>query len=336
MPRRAHARRSRNASSSRSSASARIGRGVAKLKRNQVSPPGPNCGPGLAENPRPAADARGNIVRLKSGSRKIRPGKIRGVEPHRPRTGRRSLDSRIEQISIALEIWQQLIKPAVAGSPRRFRRHHAEGIIGAKSTRRDTGIDPALQRDVRRHAGADMGAGKIESLGSGDARDQAIGDIGRGDDRWSVPGAIENKIAMDFVGNRNQIVLAAEGGERANLLSRPNRATRIMRATEKHDPGARRQRRAQGVEIHHVAALTLDQLRIEDASVVGQNDPAERMIDWREYHDLVTRFADGLQDEAQPRHDTRSLAHPRRIELTGRADAPANRQSAAAQLPVSA
>ena len=43
------ARRSANASSSRPSASSRIGRGVAKLKRSQVLPPGPNCSPGLAK-----------------------------------------------------------------------------------------------------------------------------------------------------------------------------------------------------------------------------------------------------------------------------------------------
>src|SRR6185312_1127525 len=100
------------------------------------------------KDPGSAANARRNIVSLKSGSRKVHPGKIRGVEPHRPRTGRRGLNSRIEQITIALEIWQQLIQPAVAGSPRRFRRDHAEGIIGAEPARRDTGINPALQRDV--------------------------------------------------------------------------------------------------------------------------------------------------------------------------------------------
>ena len=44
-----YVRRSLKASSRRSSASLRIGRGVAKLKRSQVSPPGPNCSPGLAK-----------------------------------------------------------------------------------------------------------------------------------------------------------------------------------------------------------------------------------------------------------------------------------------------
>ena len=46
---RAHLRKSLNASSRRFSASSRIGRGVAKLMRSQVAPPGPNCSPGLTK-----------------------------------------------------------------------------------------------------------------------------------------------------------------------------------------------------------------------------------------------------------------------------------------------
>ena len=67
-------RKSANASSNRESASSRIGRGVAKLKRSQVSPPGPNCSPGLAKmrargvEPDPAEARRWYEMAQKLGS----------------------------------------------------------------------------------------------------------------------------------------------------------------------------------------------------------------------------------------------------------------------------
>src|SRR5581483_8251152 len=59
-------RRSANAASRRRSASSRIGRGVAKLKRSHVSPPGPNCGPGLAK-------MRARVLTLAATSSGVRP-----------------------------------------------------------------------------------------------------------------------------------------------------------------------------------------------------------------------------------------------------------------------
>jgi hypothetical protein len=50
-----------------------------------------------------------------------------------------------------------------------------------------------------------MGAGEIEGLGRGEASDQAIGDLGCGRERRRVPDAAQQQVAMDLVGNQNQI-----------------------------------------------------------------------------------------------------------------------------------
>ena len=44
------------------------------------------------------------------------------------------------------------------------------------------------------------------------------------------------------------------------------------------------------IEVHLVAALTLHQLRVEDAAVVGENDLAEGVIGRWKHHDLVARL----------------------------------------------
>ena len=72
--------------------------------------------------------------------------------------------------------------------------------------------------------------------------------------------------------------------------------------------------RAQRIEIHGVAAIGLDQLRIENAPLVGDNDPAEGMIGGREDDDLVAGRAHGLKDETQPGDDPGRRAHPARVD----------------------
>ena len=59
--------------------------------------------------------------------------------------------------------------------------------------------------------------------------------------RGRVLGAVEDEIAMDLVGNQEQVVLGAEGGQRADLFGRPDGAARIVRAAEEDDLRPRRQ-----------------------------------------------------------------------------------------------
>ena len=155
-----------------------------------------------------------------------------------------------------------------------------------------------------------MGAGQVERLGGGDAGDQAVGDLGRGGDGRRVLGAGEDEVAMDLVGHQQQIVLGAKAGQRTNLVGRPHGAAWIVRAAEENDLGPRRQLLAQRGEVHGVAAVGLDQLRIEDAPLVGQDDAAEGVIGGREDDDLVAGGGGRLQDEAEPRHDAGRRADP--------------------------
>ena len=92
------------------------------------------------------------------------------------------LDALIEHIAALGKITQQFIKPRFTRPPSRLGRDHAESVVGTKPARRNACIEPALQRGIRGEARAHMRAGEIERLGRGDARDQAICDLGRGRD----------------------------------------------------------------------------------------------------------------------------------------------------------
>ena len=186
---------------------------------------------------------------------KIDPREIGAVETHRAGAGRRGLDSRVEQIAALGEIGQQRIEPRLAGPPCRLGRDHAEAVVGAKAARRDPRVEALLQRRIRGDARADMGAGEIEGLGRGDAGDQTVRDLGRGRHCRRVLRAGENEIAMDLVGNQDQVVLGAEGSQRAKLIRRPDGAAGIVRAAQEDDFGSRRQLAAQRIEIHRVAPL---------------------------------------------------------------------------------
>ena len=102
--------------------------------------------------------------------------------------------------------------------------------------------------------------------------------------------------------------------QRAKLVGRPDGAAGIVRAAKKNDLRARRQLGAQRIEIHRVAAIGLDKLRIEDAPLIGDDDPAEGVIGRRKDDDLVAGLAHRLQDQTEPGDDAGRRAHPARID----------------------
>ena len=130
-------------------------------------------------------------------------------------------------------------------------------------------------------------------------------------------------------------MLGAEGSQRAKLIRRPDGAAGIVRAAQEDDFGSRRQLAAQRIEIHRVAPLGLDKLRIENAPLVGDNDLAKGVIGGRKDDDLVAGRADGLKDEAEP--DTMPGVGLTQLGFTRKPWRRAIQStSAAAQLPVSA
>ncbi len=243
-------RKSRNASSSRPSASSRIGRGVAKLKRSQDLAARSKLRAGAGKDARAALDPGSDLLGRQAGPGKIDPREVGGSKPHRACAGRCGLDPRVEQIAALGEIGQQRVEPRVAGAPRRLGGDHAEAVVGAKAARHDPRVDTTLQRRIRGDACADMGAGQIEGLGRGDAGDETVCDLGRGDDGGRVLRAVKEQIAMDLVGNQDQVVLGTECGQRADLIDGPDGPTGIVRAAKENDLRPRRQLGAQRIEVH--------------------------------------------------------------------------------------
>src|SRR5262249_54821297 len=126
--------------------------------------------------------------------------------------------------------------------------------------------------------------------------------------------AAVNEIAMDLVGNQEQIMPLAKSRQSANLIGRPKGAARIVRTAEKDSLCAGSQPFTERIEVHNVTALSLHKLCIENLPLIGKNNAAERVIGRRKDDNLIARLADGLKDEAQPGNDTRDRAYPPRLD----------------------
>ena len=159
---------SSNAASSRAIASSRMGRGVAKLRRSHVAPPGPNCSPGLTNN-RARSLIRAAITSAgKRRARQIDPRKVGGIQTHRPRTRYSRLNPPRKKVAIALQIRQQCIEPSFTAAPPSLGRQHPKAVVRRQAAGRDPSVELRFQNFVRCHTCADVRARQIERLGGGD------------------------------------------------------------------------------------------------------------------------------------------------------------------------
>ena len=106
----------------------------------------------------------------------------------------------------------------------------------------------------------------------------------------------------------------AKGCQPLDLLRCPNRPAGIVRTAEENRLGPGCQLCGQRIQIHPIASVHQIHGRIQDASVIGRDDPAKGVIDRRKQNDLVSGLAHRLQDQPKPRHHPRRRAHPAGIE----------------------
>ena len=80
-----------------------------------------------------------------------------------------------------------------------------------------------------------------------------------------VAAAGQDEVVVDLVGDEQQVVVAAEGGERAQLVAAPDPAAGVVRRAEHEHALAAGQRGGERLEVHRVAAvLAQHQRRLDD------------------------------------------------------------------------
>src|SRR5215470_10204309 len=141
----------------------------------------------------------------------------------------------MEEIAICSEVGQQRVEPGLTGPPRRLRRDHAEAVVGGKTTRGNALIETLLERAIGGNAGTDVRAGEIEGFCRRHASDQPVRDFGCCGKGGRVPRAGKNEIAMDLVGDQDQVMPGAKSRQRADLLAPPYGPAGVVRAAEEDD-----------------------------------------------------------------------------------------------------
>ncbi len=121
----------------------------------------------------------------------------------------------------------------------------------------------------------------------------------------------EEQVAVDLIRDDRDVVFEADLGHPGELLAREHAAHRIVRVAEDERARAGMDRRAEAVEIGHVAAVALAAERGPVAAelVVGRG-PEDRGIDRQLHEQAVARRGEGVAGHVESRghaggHDER-------------------------------
>ena len=95
---------------------------------------------------------------------------------------------------------------------------------------------------------ADLPPGERVRLAGARQGQRPLRHPGQGRDRH-VLGAVEGQVLVDLVGDHDEVVLDRHVGHRLQLLPAEHRPGRVVRAVEQHEPGARRHRGPQRVDV---------------------------------------------------------------------------------------
>ena len=104
----------------------------------------------------------------------------------------------------------------------------------------------------------------------------------------------EGKVFVDLVGDEPQIVLPAQLGDAGDLVGGEHGAGWIVRAVDPDNPGSRRHRAGESVEIG-MKTLVGAQRHIDHACPARPDDPGIGAVDWLGQDHLVTGSGEAVE-----------------------------------------
>ena len=239
-----------------SSASSRIGRGVAKLKRSQRLAARPELLAGAGKDPRALRHPRGDVLGRAAPFRKNRPT---------PDTCRRAASSarRAPPPRCARRTGRGFRRDKAAA--RRATPRRCATPLRSRSCRSRCRSRARSPRSARRAASSAPGWTMTQAPTWAPARLKVLVAATQVIRRSAISGAaVMVGVCLAPANTRSQWISsetrirscsAQKRRQRAELVRRPGGAAGIVRAAQEHDLGPRRQLAAQRVEVHRVAAL---------------------------------------------------------------------------------
>ena len=124
-----------------------------------------------------------------------------------------------------------------------------------------------------------------------------------------------DEVLVDFVGDDYHVLAAHDVGERLELLAAPYARDGVVRAAQDERAAGRRDEALELLEVHLVAAVSVDERIFDDYASGLAHRPVEGHVDRRLDDYLVARLRQPHRREGEPRDDAAGPAYRLAAEL---------------------
>jgi hypothetical protein len=133
------------------------------------------------------------------------------------------------EVGPGFQIFKKLLEPWPASAVGGLHGRQAEGVGEVESGRGQFPAEPIAQNPVRNDRERSRQAGDVERFARGAEGDRPGGGFGVEGGQGNMAVSAEDQVAMDFVGDDDQVAGQADFGQSPQLFLRPNPADGIVR-----------------------------------------------------------------------------------------------------------
>ncbi len=226
----------------------------------------------------------------------VEPGKVGAFRPDYFYFGDMVFEVIDHQVAVVGKIDQDLPEPVFAVFVGSLERNLAQEVETMGYT---TVLELVFVLGMQVRIGNDdvggFESGEVEGFAAGGADDGVLGKFRAKGCIVGEGGAVEHQVAVDFVGNNEDIVLIANFAQTAQFSGRPDTADWIMGAAkDKHFVVGIGRFLGQVVEVHGEAAVFIDEGVADKEPVVVLNRTVKRKVDRGLDNNPIARFGEGF------------------------------------------
>ena len=249
-----------------------------------------------------------NFVLAHPRARKIDPGQIGRFNLHGLHTGNFA-DTSFKKFPVAIQILHHRIDPGIA-MPKGGFGHQGAIKRGLRAVGGIDGPELPAQFWVGNNRAAKFGPGNVEGLAGRNQRDQPVGNIGGGIADGCMRMAGENKVAMNFIADQNQVMFHAEIGHLPQFLNAPDTPAGVMGGTPCQNTLAPAHPAFECVHIEQIAPALILHGNLHNFTAIGAGHGRKGMVEGRELDDTFARLGIGLHAMRKGVHQSSAVDHP--------------------------
>lgn len=150
----------------------------------------------------------------------VDPGEVGGIAGFDGEAGAGVVDERDEGVAVGVEVGDELLAPGLAVLIGGFGGVVGEGVDFGEGVAAGSG-EFAAEGVVRDNGDGEAEAGDVPGFAGGEEGDGAAGEVRREGEGRDVGGGdfVEDEVAVDFIGDEDEVVGVAEAGEGLDFVA---------------------------------------------------------------------------------------------------------------------